>query len=140
MALRVAADTARAQIAAVVQQAEDCISNFASFVAEKPASSLSKIDRTKRTSEILDRHSECSTAFVEISKQYKAIRERSEHLPEWNGIGDQNALSTLYANNEDRIKRCFKTMIEINKKFMADFYEFYPQDNVPFNTETALSL
>ncbi len=140
MALVVSAETARAQIASLAQQAEGCKTSFARFVAEKPASSLSRGDRLQRIQEIQASYRTFATPLLQIKKQFKTIKTAHQHLPEWNGIGDRNDLSTLFTGNLQRAWKCFIEMMKINTKANEEFRKFLPHDFAPLIAESVPSF
>lgn len=140
MALIVSADTARARILFVAQQAEACKTSFANFVAEKPASSFSIDDRMARLAEIGSHFMGKIRSFPQFRAQLEAIRMAHHHLPEWNGNGDGNSISILFAEKQQLVQRISIEMTKFNIKTNEEFRGEFPQDNVPLFANPALSF
>ncbi len=145
MALVVSAETARAQIISLAQQAEASGEDFMTFVAAKPPTSLSMDHRKVRIEEITTNFRALIRSFARFSKEFDAIKSAHQHLPEWNGnnqgrFTDRNALSSLFSVKVERVDKVLYEMTGIVTKADEEFNRAWPHDNVPLFAELAPSF
>src|SRR5258707_50917 len=82
MALAVSAETARAQMLAVVAQAESCKTDFEKYVAVRTARFNDK-DLKIKLQEIEDAYIRATRFSLPLLKQLGEIKEAHKDLPEW---------------------------------------------------------
>ncbi len=143
MALVVSAETARAQIISLVQQAEAYKADFLTFVAAEPPTSLSRDDRMVRIGKIIAKFQASTRSFAQLSREFDAIRIAHQHLPAWKGNNqgsfkytDRNALSTIFTTNRTRVKEFLFEMSKMNVKANSEFTADLPHDYVPLFTDS----